>query len=587
MFGTLRGSLTADPLAASGTPIVSESVERLTRAPHSRKEVQALRSRRFLALAMVLVAALALLVFWPSSGFTEDPAPPQKPKLVIIIIIDQFRNDYLDRFRPYFVGRGFNLLLGGARFTACRYDYAVTVTGPGHATLLTGTYPNHHGIIENEWFDRSLRRPINCVEDPDTKLVDSASGPTEQRGASPRNLLDNTLGDEMRIASRFQSKVVAVSLKDRGAILPGGHSANAAYWYQAATGRFVSSTYYMKALPSWVAEFNAQSPTREYCGKPWKALPETPEGKERVFSQFIPQGGEPCPNRRFLEWVDSTPFMNELELKFALAAIRNEHLGQGATTDLLTISLSVNDYIGHKFGPDSPEVADVTLRTDRYLRDFFADLDRAVELSNVWIVLSADHGVAPTPQYVREHHLGLGRFRRKPLRDSIESALAEEFGGEKLTQVIEVPYVYLDEDALKRRQIPAERAEAIVAQAALRVPGVKAAFTRTELANGKSTQDPLFRKALNSFETGRSGNVFIILDAYAVPSDGDTSTTHGSPWDYDAQVPLVLWGSAFKPGTYPDPVETTDVVPTLAVGLGLDIPSGTQGHPLAEALRLK
>ncbi|MBZ5543531.1 MAG: alkaline phosphatase family protein [Acidobacteriia bacterium] len=546
-----------------------------------------MRNRRFLIPVMVLIAALAVLMFGRSSIFPAVAASPPKPKLVIIIVIDQFRNDYLDRFRPYFVDRGFNLLLSGARFTTCRYDYAVTATGPGHATLFTGAYPNLHGIIENEWFDRSLRRPVNCVEDPDTKIVDNDKGPTDRLGASPHYLMNTTLGDEMRLASGFQSKVVGISLKDRAAILPGGHTANAAYWYQASSGRFVSSTYYMQALPSWVAGFNAQAPAKEYCGKDWQALPETPGAKGELFWQFKPEGGEPCPDQRFLEWVNSTPFMNELELKFALAAIRNEHLGQGPATDLLAISLSVNDYIGHDFGPYSLQVADLTLRTDRALADFFAGVDHTVGLSNVWMALSGDHGVAPTPQFVREHHLGFGGFNAGPLEHTIEAALVQQFGEQRLAQSIGIPYVDLDQDALKRRQIPAERAEAIVAQAALRVPGVQAAFTRTELVNGNSAQDPLFRKALNSFETSRSGDVFLILKPFAVPSGSDTDTTHGSPWNYDAQVPLVFWGTAFTPGTYSDPVQPVDLAPTFAAALGLDQPSGAQGRPLSQALHLK
>jgi predicted AlkP superfamily pyrophosphatase or phosphodiesterase len=543
-----------------------------------------LPSRRFFVPAVVLIAALAFLLFWRSSGCTQVPAPPHHPKLVIVIVIDQFRNDYLDRFRRYFADRGFNLLLAGARFTNCRFDYAVTVTGPGHATLLTGAYPSRHGIIGNDWFDRSLGRPVGCVEDSNTKIVGTDKGPADQRGASPHYLMIKTLGDVMRRASGSQSKVIAVSLKDRGAVLSGGQTANAAYWYQASSGKFVSSTYYMQALPTWVADFNAQAPAKAYCGRAWQALPETPGAKGKVFSQFTPSSGEPCPCRRFLEWIHSTPFMNELELRFALAAIRNEHLGQGAATDLLTISLSVNDYIGHEFGPDSLQVADLTLQTDRDLAKFFAEVERTVGLASVWIALSADHGVAPTPQFIREHHLGLGRFSSKPLRESINAALAEQFSGERLVQAMGLPWVYLDQAVLKTRQISAERAQMIVAQAALRVPGVKAAFTRAQLANGKSAGDPLFQKALNSFETGRSGDVFIVLDPFAVPSERDTSTTHGSPWDYDAQVPLLLWGAVFKPGIYQDPVQATDLAPTLAVALGLVPPSGAQGRPLSQAL---
>ena len=543
-----------------------------------------MRNRRFLFSAMALITALAALTFWRSSLFPAVTPPPPKPKLVIVLVIDQFRNDYLDRFRPYFVEKGFNLLLSGARFTTCRFDYAVTATGPGHATLYTGAYSNLHGIIENAWFDRSLRRPVNCVEDTDTKIVDSDKGPTDRRGASPHYLMGTTLGDEMRLASGLQSKVIGISLKDRAAILPGGLMANAAYWYRASSGRFVSSTYYMQALPPWVVEFNAQAP-KEYCGKTWQALPETPGAKGELFSEFKPEGNEPCPDRRFLGWLNSTPYMNELELKFALAAIRNEHLGQGPATDLLAISLSVNDYIGHEYGPYSPQVADLTLRTDRALADFFAGVDHTVGLGNVWMALSGDHGVAPTPQFVREHHLGFGRFSTGPLKHAVEDALAEQFGQQRFVESIGIPYIYLDQDALKSRQIPVARAQAIVAEAALRVPGVRAAFTGTELERGQSAQDPLLRKALNSFLPSRSGDVFLILEPFAVPSSSDTGTTHGSPWNYDAQVPLVFWGTAFAPGTYSDPVEPIDLAPTFAAALGLDQPSGAEGRPLSQTLQ--
>ncbi|MBZ5514353.1 MAG: alkaline phosphatase family protein [Acidobacteriia bacterium] len=382
-----------------------------------------MRRRSFLvAILLLIVAGLIISLRWQRSRFPLPAAVPHRPQLVIVIIIDQFPNDYLDRFRPYFVARGFNMLLSGARFTTCRYNYAINSTGPGHATLATGAYADMHGIVGNDWFDRSLARMVNCVEDANTKIVATDKGPADSPGASPHYLMNTTLGDELRMASGFQARVVAVSLKDRAAVLSGGHTANAVYWYQTASGSFVSSTYYMSALPSWVAKFNAHSPAGGYCGKGWQALPETP-GAQGTFSQFAPGRGEPCPDPRFLEWLNSTPYMNEIELDFALAAIRNEHLGQGPATDLLTISLSANDYVGHAFGPYSPQVSDTTLRTDRALADFFTKLDQTVGLGNVWIALSADHGVAPTPQFIREHHLGLGLFTGTGLKDSIEAAL--------------------------------------------------------------------------------------------------------------------------------------------------------------------
>lgn len=543
-----------------------------------------MRKRLPVRLLLLFISCFVLLSLWGSDASPDRAAAPRPPKLIVMLVIDQFRPDYLARFRPYFVEGGFNLLLSGANFVNCRFDYAVTVTGPGHATLFTGAYPDVHGIIENDWYDRTLGRTVNCVEDPSAKLVQTAEGASEQRGPSPRNLLGSTLGDELRFASDFRSKVIAIALKDRAAVLPGGHTANAAYWYDSGTGRFVSSTYYMAALPAWVAKFNDGSPAQDYCGKPWQALPETPGAEGRVFARFEPQSGQPCPDVSFMRWLDSTPFVTDLELRFAREAIRNENLGQGPATDLLTISLSVNDSIGHHFGPYSPEVADTTLRTDRYLAGFFADLDRMVGLDNVWIALAADHGVAPNPRFVKDHRLGMGSFQGG-VRTAVENALSEAFGREQWIQSVGVHYLYLNQAALKPQRVLLERAEAEAARAAATVPGVMAAFTRTQLLAGSAGASSLGRKALNSFHSQRSGDVFLILEPYVVDVASDTETTHGTPWNYDAQVPLLLWGSAFKPGVYAVPCQPIDLVPTLAVALGLNQPSGAQGNPLTPALK--
>jgi len=538
------------------------------------------------ALAIAAATLIAALVS-TSKGETDTPDPPARPKLVILIIIDQFRNDYLDRFRPYFVEGGFSRLLGGARLANCRYDNAITVTAVGHATLLTGAYPNIHGIIENDWYDRSLKRPVNCVEDLNTRIVDSAQGPSEERGSSPQYLIGSTLGDELRLASNFQSKVISVSLKDRGAVLAGGHTANAAFWFQPRKGRFVSSTYYMNQLPGWAAQFNDRLPVKEYCGKAWKALAPTPEAEGRVFEEYIPQPGEDCPSARFLSWFSSSPFLTEIELKFAREAIRQERLGQGPVTDLLTLSISANDFVGHRYGPYSPQVADMTLRTDRYLADFFADIDRTIGLGKVWIALSGDHGVAPTPQLVRERRLGMGIFRPSSIRDAVEASLSRTFGADTWTEWVDVPYIYLNQGTIQKHEVLAERVAAEAARAAMSVPGVFAAFTRADLMHAGSLASPMARKAANSFYGRRSGDVFVVLDPFAVPSGSDTETTHGSPWSYDAQVPLLLWGSAFRPGTYSAPCQPVDLAPTIAAALGLTVPSGATGSPLLAAMRGK
>ncbi len=516
-------------------------------------------------------------IVWSKADF------PRRPKLLLIIVIDQFRYDYLVRFRQKFVAGGFNLLLnGGACFADCRYDYATTATGPGHASLFTGAYPNLHGIIGNEWYDHSLRRTVNCVEDPATKLVRGPDGADEKPGLSPHYLIGSTLGDELRAATDFRSKVVAIALKDRAAILPGGHSPSAAYWYDSQGGRFISSSYYMPALPSWVVKFNQSSPAKNYCGQKWATLPES--GYDMTFSEFKASPNEPCPDTKFLSWLDQTPYMNEIELAFAEQAIRGEHLGKNDDTDLLSISLSVNDYIGHAFGPYSTQVGDATLRTDRDLASFLAELDKLVGLRNVWIALSADHGVSPNPAFIQEHKWGAGVAQTALLRKAVEAAMTGEFGKGDWIAAIDGPYIYFDSEALNKQHVQAARAEEVAAMAAASVPGVAVAFTRAQILSGNLPSSPLGRKVSNSFNEQRGGDVFVVLDPYALPVAGPTSTTHGGPWNYDAQVPLLLWGNTFKPGVYFNHCQTIDLAATLAAALGLTQPSGSQGNPLVEAL---
>ena len=533
-------------------------------------------------LTAVLLALFLLRV--PMAGKT--PEYPRRPKLVLILVIDQFRYDYLIRFRQQFVEGGFNLLLtGGASFADCRYNYATTATGPGHATLLTGTYPNVHGIVGNDWYERSLGRSVYCVEDLTTKLVSEPDRASATPGFSPHNLIGSTLGDELRAASDFRSKVVTISLKDRAAVLMGGHSPSAAYWYDHGSGRFVTSTYYMPTLPSWVAKFNRDSPLKDYCGRKWTALPEKPGANGRIFGEFKGSPKESCPDAKFLGWLNQTPFMNEVELTFAEEAVKNEHLGQGSDTDILAVSLSVNDYIGHASGPYSLQVADATLRTDRYLASFFAELDKLIGLKNIWIALSADHGVAPNPEFIQSHKWGPGNAQPALIRKAVEEGMEAAFGASGWIAGMDEFYIYLNSDALKKLHIQPLQAEEVAAAGASSAPGVMAAFTRTQLLTGSLPSSPFARAVANSFNPKRGGDVFLVLDPYAVPVSGSTGTTHGGPWNYDSQVPLLLWGSAFRPGVYFSQCQPIDLAATLAATLGLAQPSGSQGSPLVPAIK--
>lgn len=525
---------------------------------------------------------LFFLPFPKPSAKPETGAPfPNRPKLIVMLVIDQFPYDYLVRFRPYFVEGGFNLLLDGANFVACRYNDADTTTGPGHAALATGAYPNLTGIIGDEWYDRELHKQMNCVEDDSVRLVGAPEGP----GRSPLNLIGDSFSDELRMESEFKSRVISISLKDRGAILPAGHTANAAYWYDVDSGHFVTSTYYMQALPSWVSRFNDQNSAKAYCGKPWKALPDTPEAEGKVFTEFQAEPGKPCPDHSFLAWLHDTPYMSEIQLSFARQAIQEEHLGQGPATDLLAISLSENDFVGHKFGPHSPQVADMTLRTDRDLAAFFKDLDHSVGLENVWITLSADHGVAPNPRFIEEHKLGPGRVDETAITRAVNKALSREFGPGNWVEGKGEFQIYLNRGTLEKRGINLGRAEFAAAEAAAALPFVAAAFPRSQIMTGNLPDTPIARKVANSFNARRSGDVYFVLKPYAVPVESLEGSTHGSPWSYDAHVPLIFWGRAFKAGIYGFLAQPVDLPATLAVAMEIQQPSGAQGKPLTKALK--
>src|SRR5712691_7121054 len=325
-----------------------------------------------------------LLVCWGVVSFSFGAAYNARPKLIVVIVIDQFRGDYLERYRDQFGEGGFRLFLDhGAYFSDCNYDYANTRTAPGHATLLTGTYSSGHGIHANEWWDPQKKKMVTSVQDESTKIVGAASnGP----GASPHNLLADTLGDELKLATQGKARVFGIALKDRAAILPAGFSGDGAYWIDHKTGLWLTSTYYRSELPKWAQDFNGSKRAEKYLNKEWK------DSSGRVLRSTAPVPGQ---ETSFYDLVAATPFANDYEFELARELITYEKLGSGPATDLLTISLSANDILGHRVGPDSPEMQAMAVATDRQLAEFFDFLGHQIGLANLWIALSADHGIAP------------------------------------------------------------------------------------------------------------------------------------------------------------------------------------------------
>jgi predicted AlkP superfamily pyrophosphatase or phosphodiesterase len=519
--------------------------------------------------ALILIAVLMGL---PVPGFSS--AYNGHPKLIVVIVIDQFRGDYLERYRDQFGDAGFRLLLDhGAYFPDCYYNYANTRTAPGHSTLFTGAYSNGHGIAANEWWDPKKKKMVTSVEDDDTKFV---GFPGSKTGASPHNLLADTIGDELKLATRGKARVFGVSLKDRSAILPAGFAGDAAYWIDPKSGAWITSTYYRSDLPRWVQDFNSNRPAK-YWDREWKnsrgeLLASTSHRKSRDGSEAS-----------FYDVVGGTTFGNEYELEFAKELVVYENVGRGPATDLLAISLSPNDLLGHRVGPDAPEMAQMALDLDHELADFFNFLGHQVGLADVWIALSADHGVSSLPDAVKKLHIPAANAGGAKIEEQINAAItAKFFPGHPAAYVkLEYPTAWLDQDAFIAVHVRQRDAEAAVGEA-MKQAGLRDYYTKSQLAAGEVPNTPLGRKYLNSYSPQGSWFVMGVPDIYTVGPGGGTD--HTSPYNYDTHVPLALYGLPFRAGTYRTNVETIDLAPTLASLLGINPPTHSVGRVLTEAL---
>ncbi len=556
------------------------------------------------------------------------PAPPSAwndhPKLAIILVIDQFRGDYLDRFRADFKNRGFNLFLQhGAYFPDCYYDYANTKTAPGHATIGTGAYTDGHGISSNDWWDlaRNQDRPVTSVEDeryrivgePDSSIPSNQPGaapgaPKYLTGSSPRNLLASTVGDELRLATQGQARVYGISLKDRAAILPAGATANGAFWIDPASGQFVTSSFYMSQLPDWVTAFNTSG----------------------AISQAEQDAGLTT-TTNFYSQVGRTPAANSYEIDFAEALIQGEQLGQHDVADLLTLSLSANDIMGHAKGPDSPDEQQMVDALDTQFDTFFTWLDKNIPggLGNVWIALTADHGIAPIPSTAAQYGLNAATLDLKKLTAALDYAINMKFSpGEKLQYVLphqELPYISLNQSEFMKAGIIEQEAEAAVQQllpaaiasltpaapeppptdAPLTAPNPSAAqplpqpsdtrlpprpvlfrsYTREQLADGPYPPTPWGELLAHSYSPNGGWYVMVIPADFQMETLGNIQTTHFSPYSYDRHVPLGFYGAPFAPGIYHGRVQPVDLAATFASLLGVNQPSASVGHILTQALK--
>lgn len=545
----------------------------------------------------VAMGLLAGLLSAAPAGAAEVP----RPKLLVVIVIDQFRYDYLTRFGDLFdaTGGAFTRFRSkGAFFASANYDHATTYTGPDHAHILSGAYAYQTGMVGNKWFDRASGKSVAIAGDTEAHFV-SGKG-DEAEGTSPRNFIGTTIGDELILNSQGRSKVVSIALKSRSAILLGGKLGKA-FWFNEKTGGFETSTYYGKALPEFVATWNAKRMPDSFFGKTWTPLVPAAafaraseddfpfegdiSGLGRTFPHTV-DGKLKAPGDAYYDALVKTPFANDLEFDFARAALEAEGLGSDDAPDVLALSLSANDEVGHTFGPYSREVLDMTARTDRQLGAFLHYLDKRVP--GYTAVLTADHGASPIPEYMARLGIEAYRIKKKTLRDAVEKALDERFGEGDWVVGLEDPSVYLNEKVIAERKLDRAAVEDAAAEALNAVPGILRCYTRTQLLRGVGGGTPLDVAYQRVFYPGRSGDVLIATRPYSFwgkYAETDYGDSHGSPYSYDTHVPLALLGPGIAPGVVEKDVSMADLAPTLAALLEVNPPPAAEGRVLHMALR--
>ena len=527
----------------------------------------------------------------PGSGSLKGATVP-RPKLIVGIVVDQMRWDYLyryfDRYQP---DGGFKQLLGqGFSCENTIIPYIPTITACGHTCIYTGSVPAINGIVGNDWFDYSSSQVVYCTGDPNTKTV---GGNTNAGQMSPRNLLVTTIGDEMHLASNFHNKVIGIALKDRAAVLPAGHSANGAYWYDDKSGDWITSSYYMNDLPNWVKELNAKKLVDQYFAQDWKTLypietytqstaddvpwENKPLGKSFPYtlSNFVGKNYSALP---------VTPYGNSFTFEMAKAAIQGEQLGTGSFPDLLAISFSTPDYIGHTFGPNSVEAEDDFLRFDKDFGDFLRYLDKQVGKGNYLVFLSADHGAANVPDFLKDHKIPAGSVGETALTDQLNKVLKDKFRTDKLAIGIFNYQVYMDHGKMNEEKLNRDAVYKVAIDFLMTQPGVSRAVALDALS--ATTLNTDIKSAIaNGYNATRSGDIQLLYWPQWIAGFESRGTTHGAWNPYDSHIPLVWYGWNVQPGQSNKRVYMSDIAPTLAAMLHIQMPSGSVGKPIEEIVK--
>lgn len=536
---------------------------------------------------------LALLCLG-SLGAQQTSGKVDRPKLVVGLVVDQMRWDFLYRYQDHYGKGGFNRMLSeGYILDNVMIDYLPTVTALGHTTVYTGSVPSIHGIAGNDWIDRSTGKSVYVTTDTSVKGVGSSS---ERIGAhSPVNLWSTTITDQLGMATNFRSKVIGVSLKDRASILPAGHNPTGAFWFDEGTGHFVSSTYYMQELPKWLKDFNAKNHTRDLVKNGWNTLKPISEYKESTADNVSWEGllgsakTPTFPYSNLLIDFDknkgvirTTPFGNTLTLLAAEAAIEGSEMGKDEITDFLVVNLASTDYVGHMFGPNSIEVQDTYLRLDQDLARFFTQLDQKVGKGNYTVFLTADHGAAHAEGYMEANKMKSGFFDTDMV-DHLKTSLKSAFNTEQLILGMDNYQLYFNREEMKAKNLSFDEVSKVALEVLNKDPKVLYAVRLDQVAQAP-IPEPIRTRMINGYTWQRSGDIQIVTHDGLLPSYSKTGTTH-SVWNsYDAHIPLVFMGKGIKTGHSTKPYHMTDIASTLAQLLKVENPSGNIGEPISEVL---
>ena len=540
--------------------------------------------------------AFLLAVVCITGCATAPQKSTQKPKLVVGVVIDQMRYDYLTRFASRYGNDGFKRLQReGFSLENAHYNYIPTYTAVGHTSIYTGTTPTNHGIISNHWYDKYLKKTIYCVDDDNYNTIGNDG---EGGKKSPYRMLTTTVTDQLKLAQNMRGKTIGIAIKDRSAILPAGHTADAAYWFDGGDkGQWISSSFYLDELPTWVKEFNASGKADEYLSKPWETLYDistytqsieddndfevTFKGQERpVFPHDIPTLRKSNNNYSIIKGI---PAGNSITTDFAKATIIGENLGKSEFVDFIAISYSSPDYVGHQFGVASKEIEDTYLRLDQDLAELFKFLDTQVGNDNYTLFLTADHAAVQVPSYLESLKIPAGYVKPVAFKNFLNEITVKHFNSDEIIENVSNFQVFLNKDKIKELKLDYETVAQTIADEAINHDRIYKAVTARTMQTTTFTNG-ILHVLQNGYNQKFSGDVILIPNPSTIASSSRKGTTHGSGYSYDTHIPMIFYGNGIKQGVSKKKYEIVDIAPTISNLLQIEFPNGCSGKIIEEVL---